>query len=200
MPMPKVLEIRTATRVSPVGSCIYCGSRENLSDEHVVPFGLGGNAILPAASCSVCSAITSSFEGKVLRGFMRDARTAGRFPTRRPKERPPTLPLTVKRGDRLESIALPSAESPGFLHLPRLQAAAFLTGRPPVNGINICGSETLAFGKPPDKVASDLGTKTIQTTVNIDVPAFVRLLAKIGYSFAVAAQGPYPRKKCPFCP
>src|SRR6185436_305115 len=108
MPMPAMLEIRTTTRVSPVGFCIYCGSKENLSDEHVVPFGLGGNAILPEASCHSCSAITSAFEGKVLRGFMLEARTAGRFPTRRPKERPTTLPLTVKRGVGMESIALPS--------------------------------------------------------------------------------------------
>lgn len=200
MPMPKVLEIRNATRLSPVGFCIYCGSTSNLSDEHVVPFGLGGNAILPKASCRRCSDITSAFEGKVLRGFMLEARTAGGFPTRRPKERLPTLPLGVKRGDGFESIALPSLESPGFLHLPRLQAAAFLTGHAPANGISICGSETFVFGKPPDKVASDLGVKAIQTTVNMDVPAFVRMLAKIGYSFAVAAQGPYPLKEVPVLP
>lgn len=109
---------------------------------------------------------------------MLEARTAGGFPTRRPKERPTTLPLRAKRGDSLESIALPSAESPGFLHLPRLEPSAFLTGRSPVTGINICGVETLAFGKPPDVVASNLATKTIETTVNMDVSAFVRMLAK----------------------
>jgi hypothetical protein len=56
------------------------------------------------------------------------------------------------------------------------------------------------FGRPPDEVASDLGANTIQTTVNMDVAAFVRLLATIGYSFAVAAQGPYPLNEVPILP
>jgi hypothetical protein len=200
MPIPTTLEIRTTTRVNPVGFCIYCGSKEDLAGEHIVPFGLGGNAILPEASCPRCSAITSAFEGKVLGGFMLEARTAGKFPTRRPKKRPTTLPLTVERGDGLESIDLPSSESPGFLQLPRLEATAFLSGRAPVNGVTICGSEILVFGTAPDKVASELGTKTIQTTANMDVIAFVRMLAKIGYSFAVAAQGPYPLNEVPVLP
>jgi hypothetical protein len=200
MPMPEVLEIRTSTRVRPVGLCIYCGSAENLSDEHVVPFALGGNAILPKASCSRCSAITSEFERKVLRGFILEARTAGGFPTRRPKERPSTFPLSVEHGEGLKPVALPSVASPGFLHLPRLEAAGFLTGRPHVNGINVCGIETLVFGKAPDQVVSDLGTKTIQTTVNIDVASFVRMISKIGYSFAVAAQGPFPLNEVPVLP
>lgn len=136
----------------------------------------------------------------MLRGFMREARTAGGFPTRRPKERLATLPLTVKRGDELKSIRLPSAESPGFLHLPRFEAAAFLVGRPPVNGIRVCGTETLVFGRPPREVVSALKTKAIQDTANFDVACFVRMLAKIGYSFAVAVQGPYPRDEVPVLP
>jgi hypothetical protein len=200
MPMPDVLAIRTTTRVSPVGYCIYCGSKEDLSDEHVVPLALGGNVILPAASCPKCAAITSAFEGKVLRGFMREGRTAGRFPTRKPKERPTTLPLSIKRGNEMECITLPPVESPGFLQLPMLESAAFLVGRPPVNGIVPCGSELLAFGKPPDKVAADLNTTAIQTSAKIDLAAFIRMLAKIGYSFAVAAQGPYPLDEVPVLP
>src|SRR5450759_2184663 len=102
-----ILEIRTKTCGNPVGSCIYCAKPEGLTDEHIVPLGLGGNFILPKASCKKCNAITSAFELKVLRGFMLDARTAGQFPTRRRKQRPTTLPLRAKRGDRLESITLP---------------------------------------------------------------------------------------------
>jgi hypothetical protein len=60
--------------------------------------------------------------------------------------------------------------------------------------------ETLVFGRPPDKLAVDLGTNTIQTSVNIDVPSFVRMIAKIGYSFAVAAQGPFPLNEVPILP
>jgi hypothetical protein len=196
----EILEVRTKVYGDPVGRCIYCGESDGLTDEHVVPLGLSGNFVLPKASCKRCNSITSAFERKVLRGFMHEARTAGQFPTRRPKQRPRTLPLKVKRGDSLESIALPSDESPGFLHLPKLDRAAFLTGRAPVYGVTVVGVEILYFGKRPDDVATTLGADTIEATVNVDVAAFVRMLAKIGYAFAVAARGPYPLNEVPILP
>jgi len=198
--MVEASEIRTTTRADPVGVCIYCGRTEGLSDEHVIPHALGGRFVLPEASCRSCAAVTSAFERSVLRGFMLDARTAGGFPTRRPKERPTTSSLEIKRGDRLESIELPSTELPGFLQLPLLKPAAFLTGRPPVKGVEIIGPETISFGKKPEEVASTFGTDTLRTTVNVDATAFVRMLAKIGYSYAVATQGPYPRSEVPVLP
>jgi hypothetical protein len=131
--MPQLpAEIRTTTRTAPVGACIYCGSTENLSDEHIVPFGLGGNLVLPKSSCQRCARITSEFERRVLRGFMRDARATGRFPTRRPKERPSTIPVEIKRGDHLELVDIPVAEATGFMQLLSFAPAAFLAGRPPV--------------------------------------------------------------------
>lgn len=196
----EILEIRTKTYGDPVGVCIYCGETKGLTDEHVVPFALNGNFILPKASCKKCAAITSAFELKVLRGFMLEARTAGQFATRRPKERPLTLPLKVKRGDHLEAIALPSDESPGFLQLPILDQPAFLTGRPSVSGVTLVGMDTLYFGRRPDDTLAALRTDSIQTTVTIDVTAFVRMLAKIGYAFAVAARGPYPLSEVPVLP
>src|SRR3954447_14879910 len=39
----------------PVGFCIYCGTRKgDLRRENIIPFGLGGNLILPKASCRDC--------------------------------------------------------------------------------------------------------------------------------------------------
>jgi 5-methylcytosine-specific restriction endonuclease McrA len=67
-------EIRNATRVKPARVCIYCGRTDGLTEEHVVPFALGGNLIIPDASCPSCRDMTSAFETKVLRGFMHDAR------------------------------------------------------------------------------------------------------------------------------
>src|SRR5262249_17476495 len=46
----------------------------------------------------------------------------------------------------------------------------------------------------------DQATNTIQSTVNLDVSAFVRMLAKIGYSYAVADQGLYPLAEVPVLP
>ena len=55
-------------RSSGIGLCIYCESNDNLSDEHVLPYGLGGDLILNKASCERCRVITGKLEQKLLRG------------------------------------------------------------------------------------------------------------------------------------
>lgn len=199
------LEIRNTVRAAPVGICIYCHDAhrrpgEKLSEEHVIPFGLGGRFIIPEASCSRCAGITGAFEERVLRGFMRDARVVAGLPTRRPKERPQTIPLQAKQGEGFQLFELPLSEALGFLHLPTLSPSSFLTGQPPVTGVNLVGIETIHFGKPLEDVAAALNTRTIQTTVNFDITAFARLLAKIGYGFAVAQLGPYSLSEVPVLP
>src|SRR5687768_18617155 len=91
-----VSNVRETTRFRPVGRCIYCGSASNLSDEHIVSYGLGGKFVLPNSSCAACSIITSRIERKVLQGFMLPARTVAGFPTRRPKQRPTEFELEAR--------------------------------------------------------------------------------------------------------
>jgi hypothetical protein len=195
-----ISEVYKATRIGPIGLCIYCRAKHALTEEHVVPLALGGQLILTEASCHPCAKITSAFEGKVLRGFMRDARSAGSFPTRHPKARPTTISYEIKRGNYFESIEIPIAVATGFLQLPILQPPAFLNGRLPVRGTNIIGFETIAFGKRPDEVISAVGTDALRATVSIDASAFVRMLAKIGYCCAIAAIGTFPRSEIPVLP
>jgi HNH endonuclease len=181
-------------RAQSVESCIYCGATDDLTDEHIIPLALGGNYVLPNASCVNCAKITAAFERRVLRGFMLDGRTAAAYPTRRPRERPLFLPLRVERGEIVEEINIPPQEHPGFLFLPRLERPSALTGRQAKTGVSVCGVEILSFGKSPSEVVQDLGVKTIEVTANCDVPSFARLLAKIGYSYAVASVGLLPRE------
>jgi hypothetical protein len=46
----------------------------------------------------------------------------------------------------------------------------------------------------------DMGVTAIQTTVNLDVTSFARLLAKIGYGFAIARFGLLAREDVPILP
>jgi hypothetical protein len=195
-------EIRNTTRFPPVGQCIYCGSRNKLSDEHIVPFALGGRLILPKASCPECAKITSAFERKVLHaeGFMQSARVVGKFQTRRPKRRPKKVLLTIKKAQEFESIELPIEHATAFLDLPMLPRAAFLDSRPPVKGVTIYGMETIYFGKAPQEVATNLGAREIQDAVNLDATSFVRMIAKIGYGFAIGTQGLFPTSESPVIP
>ncbi len=197
-PLPE--EIRNTIRAASAGLCIYCGRTEDLTDEHVVPFGLGGNLVLPDASCSECNKITSAFERRVLRGFMEDARVAGGFPTRRPKERPTSIPIQIKRDGNLESVQLPTSEALGMLVLPKLDRNAFLAGKPATHGVKVVGTQMISFGTQPKDVATALNTRTLQSTAHVDATSFVRMLAKIGYSFAVASIGPYPLSEVPVLP
>ena len=87
----------------PVGRCIYCGIPENLSgpeglnDEHIIPFSLGGTAILPKASCSNCSNETHAFEGYFAGVMFEAARTHFYWKSRK-RKRPTTLPVANPKG------------------------------------------------------------------------------------------------------
>jgi len=35
----------------PLDRCLYCAETENLSKEHIIPLGFGGELIVPRASC-----------------------------------------------------------------------------------------------------------------------------------------------------
>src|SRR5258705_11525776 len=82
-----------------IGECIYCGSTRGLTREHAVPYGLNGAWTLHDASCDVCAGITQRFERDTLKSLLPAVRTVLAMQTRRPKERPKTLPLVFETGD-----------------------------------------------------------------------------------------------------
>jgi HNH endonuclease len=45
-----------------VGRCIYCGSTDLLSEEHIIPYSLSGHYVLPEASCDKCAKTINRFE------------------------------------------------------------------------------------------------------------------------------------------
>src|SRR5258707_140302 len=69
--------------------CIYCGARAQdveLTDEHIVPFSLGGNAVIRGGSCKLCAKETSKIENAVGRQVLWDFRNHTGEQTRRPRE------------------------------------------------------------------------------------------------------------------
>jgi hypothetical protein len=55
----------------PFDQCIYCNATESedvkLTNEHIIPDGLGGDLFLPNASCSKCARDINSFEQKAMK-------------------------------------------------------------------------------------------------------------------------------------
>ena len=106
----------------PVGFCIYCGAKDNLGEEHIIPFGLGGNLILPAAaSCIQCSDITGrQVEGAILNahwGTHGVPRLRMNLPSRTLKKRPKRriLRVTSLDGD-VRTISVNASEIPACFY------------------------------------------------------------------------------------
>ena len=90
----------------PVGRCIYCGETRlaagvsRFGDEHIIPFALGGDLILPQASCKKCETlINREIESPILKhewGHLRDRKG---FPTRNRSERKKRTHIAVRSVD-----------------------------------------------------------------------------------------------------
>jgi hypothetical protein len=90
MRRPTVSKERGKT-FDPVNLCIYCGRSDGLlTREHILPIGLGGGLILPAASCRACQDITKNIETKCQRGNL--------------------LPYSFNRGQTSQTGNVPSRE------------------------------------------------------------------------------------------
>lgn len=173
----------------PVGICIYCGSTEKLENEHIIPYGLQGNWILPKSSCRKCSNITKSFEGRLLRGVFLPARAAEGFQTRRPKERPKFYPIKVSREGKEEKINVTIDNHLTILTMPLFAPASYISKGHYEKGIDLIGTEIIRFSDSPEKIGKRLRADEISTTCAFQPVDFARMLAKIAYSFAVAEYG-----------
>ncbi len=184
----------------PVGECIYCGQTADLTDEHILPYALGGRIVLPQSSCRRCARITGQFEGAVLRGSMRAARAVAGYPTRRPRERPAQVEFRVLSGDSVESVLRDRDNAPAFFLLPMFEPPRYTSGQPYGRGVNICGIETIQFGADPRVVADELGSDGFQIQQVVQATELARLVAKAGYAFYVASNGVFPRSESPVLP
>lgn len=180
----------TGKSYPPVRRCIYCGQTEGkLSREHIIPFSLGGNLVLPYASCATCADKTKRFEQIVARSIYGSLRLRGQFPTRNPSERPTHLSTIVMRPDgSSESVQVPAAEVPRAFAGLLLPVAGILSKRPPTNKFDGLRIVTKLVEEDLRQFLSKPGDYRIQGP-RIDVVALSQLLCKIAHSFAVAELG-----------
>jgi hypothetical protein len=173
-----------------VGKCIYCGSTEGLSEEHIVPFGLGGDHVLPDASCKKCADITSKSELDILRGLWWATRAALGFPSRRKKDMPTTYTVKIETKDGVEKeLTLGENEKFAVACFLEYTPPTFLAeGSPHVQGIFITGFRQVVFGEL-EKIAKKYNIASISGTVTYKESNFARMLAKIAWGFAVGSFG-----------
>jgi hypothetical protein len=176
-------------RYPAVNRCIYCGSTEDLSREHIIPFGLSGTATLRKASCERCRKITGALELKLLRGQLWPVRVLRGLQSRRPNEAPKSYKLTLLRKGNEESIDLPADEYPILIHFPVFPVPGFLTGTIQAGAITAKGLHVVSFGLSPEAVGRRFGATGIRVTVSQQPVEFAREIAKIAYAYAVAELG-----------
>lgn len=167
-------------------ACIYCGSTERLSREHVAPYALGGTVTIIDGSCEACRLKTHAFETDVLTGPMRMVRYLQKMPSRsKHRDIPQTVPVTVTLADGTQQeIHLPIEEAPILLAFSEFAEPKYLD---PSRGdrLEVRGVTTGSYGVHPDEVTRKLGISGLSLTSPPTMPhPFARMVAKIAYGYA----------------
>lgn len=179
-PKPEVLDI---------GHCIYCRdyNTDNLSREHVMPFGLGGGIILRNASCGEHRRITNEeIETPLLSKMFGRVRHLHGMPTYKKKKRPTHFPAVIDDGKTLQKRMLALSDSPDALSLPEFEnVPTMITGGGPVP-VQCARVRHFHNSERNRELLERMGAKRIIYDAHVDVPTFARLLAKIAHGVAYA--------------
>jgi hypothetical protein len=170
-----------------MGYCIYCGTTKGaLSKEHIVPYALNGNLVLPDASCEKCSAITKKYEDTCLRVMLKPLRTRLRMQSRRPKQEYIDMEIVNQEGRR-ETLPIHNKDFPVPAYGISLPIAGIICGQAPSDLF----SAKISFGFNRGEAERFVSKQPVRAARvgYVNVPAFMRMLAKIGYSYAAAEIG-----------
>jgi hypothetical protein len=191
------LEITTPKkRYHPIGRCIYGEGKEHrgkLTEEHIVPFGIAGDStVLPASSCRSCAKITGKVEQRCLREMLGHFRIAIGSPTRRPKERPKNVEIKTghfnKEATEVENVQTITIFPTEIIVLPMFTfpGAGLLESRSPAADVEF----QLSLFRLENQL-EDFSRKHGAILSPALYPVeFVRMIAKIAHSYAVAELGP----------
>lgn len=171
-------------RLKAADACIYCGSKVQLSREHVLAYSLGGTTTIQRGSCEGCRKITHAFETAVLRGPMRMVRYIQGMPSgTKHKDAPETIPVKVTVNGSKMNIDTPRNEAPILLPFPIFEPPGYLM--PGKLELKLTGAVMGSFGADPNEFGRRHGVQHVELKVSgYDAVAFARLVAKTAYANA----------------
>jgi HNH endonuclease len=179
-----------------IGSCIYCGSESTLSDEHVIPFGLGGNIILEKASCKMCADITSNLELKLLRGHWWPYRLFLGHKSRGKNVKIPNIPIKITHSNgTISGAELPmqmqTITTIFELFPPTILNNEISTKIPYAQNAYIKYFAPLpTFFTINNKRYYTIPSDKVEIPINFDSVQLFRFLAKIAHGYAIFERGP----------
>lgn len=184
-----------------LNECMYCGSLkdQDLTDEHIIPFGMGGDLIFRKSSCKDCARKTSQDEMKVLRGFMYDGRLVGNLPSRRKKKQPTTVNNILLRNDGTEfTKELLLKNGVAVIHLPIFTEPGVIFDKAEKEGVELKAIATLHLGFDNlAKIHKENNVNGVKFNTKVDVISFAKVLCKIAYGYHVNQKGLFPREESP---
>jgi hypothetical protein len=176
------------------GVCIYCfstnGTRK-LTDEHTIPFSLGGSTQLAEASCDKCAKITSYLDGYLANKTFGHMRVHLNLQSRSGHAELLPAVIQLKGGER--AIDFATKDHPYFLNLPLLRPPGILRGGAPGEELRLMNEFTYWY--VPKSLAPALGVEdsdvaqVINSAGKPNVYTFARGLAKIAYCNAILRHG-----------
>ncbi len=184
------------------GRCIYCLSADKkLTDEHVVPYGLGGDAVIfRKASCEECAREINRYESVVLQKALGRQRLQLDTPTRNRKSRPEKIPheFALLDGHRkiVRTVVRHLTWQESILTHTGWQAppVGILTGRSPTDQIEgrpwyYCDGERVSEVQAEVKAETGHDGEVAFKVGDVHQGALLRFMAKTAHAFAAAKLG-----------
>lgn len=168
-----------------INHCVYCGSEKGLSDEHILPYALGGKSKLRKASCTECARITGRFEQDVLRGNFWALRSHLKLSSRRKGQLPKRLPLEKLQNGMWREEDVPIEKHPVIVTFPQFVAPSILTGHHG-KGITFGKCLSYGFGVDLETIIAEGECENARHTETMKPVSFARMVAKIGWCAAIA--------------
>lgn len=171
----------------PANFCIYCGVEGvPLTDEHIIPYSLGGHRVFPHATCELCANRTSTINRRCCDTIFRNLRVHIEAPTYRPKNRRKTIESYIVNAEAGDN-EITADGNQGAIAFPVLTPPGILFGRSPADGATLLG--VYAKGTNPalsqDLMAND--GQNSRSACGFDVVALLRLVAQVARGF-IASQ------------
>lgn len=183
------------TSYLPVGRCIYCRTTDlppglsKFGDEHIIPFALGGDLILPEASCKNCEKlINKEIENPILSqewGRFRDKRN---FSTRHKSARKQRTHTTIRTIDG-SPLRINLAEHSTPVIMYKFSEARILCGLPSGFDDKRWTITLLADDAEENAMQAKFPTWDKTHTFIPQPDRFARFLAKIAHSYFVGEYG-----------
>jgi len=169
--------------------CSYTknGPRALLADEHIIPEGLNGAAVLPEASCQICERRINEAESHLLSTTLMPARAFLQMQSKRPGKRPKQFPIYDASQMPRRRVMVDAGDYPAALYLPVFPppgALCLLPWRPFV----MLPPFMYYLRDTVKEVCAKYGVGSVSPPM-LGVHHLCRLVAKIAHGFGVAHFG-----------